>query len=887
MMKTGCTGTERPKDGAVRLRRVVLALAVLLLTCVLMAGAVSAESISVDNWKDLKDNLTTGNSVILSGPITANDQLTLTDKTVTLDLNGHTITGTPATDQDPMLLINGGSLTIQDSSPSKEGAIDRNGRIIRLNQGHLTVNSGTINSYYKDGAAISVYGSSTDVENYASVTIGKDAKVIGYQYCINIGQNNSKSYGVSVSVSGKLIGNQTSGGSALYINGVVKPTEGNIPEISISQDAVLQGIECPAVYAAGYGKWTINGGTFTGDEALSIKSGEWIIKGGTFTGNGPFFDPAVSNSNGSEPTGAAVSVTTNHDYPKNVNLTITGGTFTSESQSAFYEGENSKNTGTALIGVKISGGSFTTKNTTLSAVTIHNSGNASITNGISIKDAAGNNLLYRGVNLTGVAEWTGDESGYTLTIDEAGSYKLMDGFTTTGSGIQITADGVTLDGNGKTITVGQMTESAAALTVTKTAAGTTLKNLNMTASPGSETGATMEGMVKLLARTTIQGGKLDMSGMSLPVDGTYGSNPTVVCISGNHDGTTISDVTMSAPKRESPEDDSIDRVNSNTFCVFINSAKNVKLDGNTFNLGGNAQRSVGVEVRGGSTGTVINGNTINAPENVENVRAVQIFTNGDAGESLTITNNKLIGSYKAAVNAVLTSDASNRAENPTLPVTIKGNTIHDAKAGITISGTSETVTLKVTGTVEAADFSDLSQDQIISGTGVDVTDVDFNPQPQPTYSSSSGNMNNAYRVLFNDGATTLSVQTDLSSGDKLTKPETPVKDGYTFAGWYKDSACTQAWDFETGIPGDMTLYAKWTAAGSSGETEATTAPTATSTAVTTPQPTKTQSTTATTSAPQATTTAGVSPTLTQAPAPVAGALFGLLAAGVLLRRRFQ
>ncbi|HJK49946.1 MAG TPA: InlB B-repeat-containing protein, partial [Methanocorpusculum sp.] len=156
--------------------------------------------------------------------------------------------------------------------------------------------------------------------------------------------------------------------------------------------------------------------------------------------------------------------------------------------------------------------------------------------------------------------------------------------------------------------------------------------------------------------------------------------------------------------------------------------------------------------------------------------------------------------------------------------------------------------------------------------------------PQPVYSS-GGNMDNAYRVLFNDGATTLSVQTDLSSGDKLTKPETPVKDGYTFAGWYKDSACTQPWDFETGIPGDMTLYAKWTAAGSSGETEATATPTAT--AVTTPQPTKTQTAAATTSAPQATTAAGVSPTLTQAPAPVAGVLFGLLAAGVLLRRRFQ
>ena len=155
----------------------------------------------------------------------------------------------------------------------------------------------------------------------------------------------------------------------------------------------------------------------------------------------------------------------------------------------------------------------------------------------------------------------------------------------------------------------------------------------------------------------------------------------------------------------------------------------------------------------------------------------------------------------------------------------------------------------------------------------------------PSYSSGDGNMENAYRVLFNDGATTLTVQTDLSYGDKLTKPEDPVKDGYTFAGWHKDTACTQPWDFETGIPGDMTLYAKWTAAGSSGETEATATPTAT--AVTTPQPTATQTAAATTSAPEATTAAGVSPTLTQAPAPVAGALFGLLAAGVLLRRRFQ
>ena len=38
--------------------------------------------------------------------------------------------------------------------------------------------------------------------------------------------------------------------------------------------------------------------------------------------------------------------------------------------------------------------------------------------------------------------------------------------------------------------------------------------------------------------------------------------------------------------------------------------------------------------------------------------------------------------------------------------------------------------------------------------------------------------------------------------------------GFTFAGWYKDAACTQAWDFAKDVvTADTTLYAKWNAAG--------------------------------------------------------------------------
>ncbi|HJK77936.1 MAG TPA: InlB B-repeat-containing protein [Methanocorpusculum sp.] len=161
------------------------------------------------------------------------------------------------------------------------------------------------------------------------------------------------------------------------------------------------------------------------------------------------------------------------------------------------------------------------------------------------------------------------------------------------------------------------------------------------------------------------------------------------------------------------------------------------------------------------------------------------------------------------------------------------------------------------------------------------------PQPQPVYSSGDGNMENAFRVLFEtSGGSFISPSTGLSYGDKISQPPAPTKDGYTFGGWYTDSACTQSWSFASGINGDMTLYAKWTKA--SGSTTTTTAkPTATATTKPTSAPVSTQSQSgaATTAAPVTTTATGVTPVLTQAPAPAAGLLFGLLAAGILIRRR--
>ena len=53
---------------------------------------------------------------------------------------------------------------------------------------------------------------------------------------------------------------------------------------------------------------------------------------------------------------------------------------------------------------------------------------------------------------------------------------------------------------------------------------------------------------------------------------------------------------------------------------------------------------------------------------------------------------------------------------------------------------------------------------------------------------------------------------NLEIGDKIkTIPQDPVREGYKFTGWYSDSECTQAFDFNNYIKdeNDLTLYANW------------------------------------------------------------------------------
>ena len=67
-----------------------------------------------------------------------------------------------------------------------------------------------------------------------------------------------------------------------------------------------------------------------------------------------------------------------------------------------------------------------------------------------------------------------------------------------------------------------------------------------------------------------------------------------------------------------------------------------------------------------------------------------------------------------------------------------------------------------------------------------------------------------YTVTFNSwGGSAVTAQT-VEKGAKVTEPSAPTLEGYTFAGWYTDEACTTQWNFATGVVDrNLELYAKW------------------------------------------------------------------------------
>ena len=274
-------------------------------------------------------------------------------------------------------LENQGAITIW--SAGQETVIDLNGHTItfrndesgdhrfQLLEGALTLTgTGTVTESKPAYGPMIIWASAEDAPDKCVLNVGPDVTLKGYQGVMIQGSNGNLKvgHGVSVTVEGKIVtmpASEDDPGCGVYINGQLQDTEGNVPKIVLAEGSSIT-TGGTGIYAAGYAEWTL-AGNITAQEPLSIKCGTFDITGGTYHANGPFNDPAEANGNGSEPTGAAVSITTNDGYAPKTVVNITGGTFTSENGYAFYEGIAKDADGipaaeASTAAIAISGGTF-------------------------------------------------------------------------------------------------------------------------------------------------------------------------------------------------------------------------------------------------------------------------------------------------------------------------------------------------------------------------------------------------------------------------------------------------------------------------------------------------------------------------------------------------
>ena len=224
--------------------------------------------------------------------------------TVTMDLNGHTISAPTSgwadvDDSDSMFCVKrGGVLTINDTSDGKTGKID------------CANNSGA-------RVCVKLTGKGEAGSGYV-------AKLI-----VNGGTFSGKSFAIC--------GNGDRNDTILEIN-----------------DGTFISVEGTAIYLPQEGVTKITSGMFTGKEsAIEIRSGSLEISGGEFISTAESSSVA-GNGNGTTTSGAAIAIA-QHTTKHAINVKITGGTFTGP--RAINESNPQANQSPDVV-VDIQGGTF-------------------------------------------------------------------------------------------------------------------------------------------------------------------------------------------------------------------------------------------------------------------------------------------------------------------------------------------------------------------------------------------------------------------------------------------------------------------------------------------------------------------------------------------------
>ena len=313
---------------------------------VAMPNVYAEEATEVSSWSSLKTCLeaTESKTCKVTSEITANgnDYIVVRQEKV-LDIQNFTINMSN-------VIYDYSKLTITGNNGKFVGP-NQNLMVMVAKEGTLDIDNVTLQANDAcdgegcEGQVISIAG----VNNH--VTIGKNATLIGgygvmFQYLytgaddaenMKVGANGSvlnvygtikasEHGGMGITIKGDITGN----------NHIISD---NPPVVNIYDGSKVIAKDSAAIYGAGYGIWNIKGGYLEGNEALSIKSGVFNVSGGTLKAVGEYVENPVPASGEEEPTGAAISITSNKGYDGHIKVNISGNPkIISENGNAIYEG---------------------------------------------------------------------------------------------------------------------------------------------------------------------------------------------------------------------------------------------------------------------------------------------------------------------------------------------------------------------------------------------------------------------------------------------------------------------------------------------------------------------------------------------------------------------
>jgi len=339
-------------DHSKKLISFILALAVMLAMTPALAFTpnVQAAATPVDNESKLTSAVAGGGEVKLSSDITLANTLEVNSGTVTLDLNGHTLSETAA-----VITVTGGHLTIKDSSAGMTGMITNNSNSAVKVYGDMTPGhtsavdssvrfvSGNIDA---QECGIAVFGQGAALYVDGGNISGRDNSAVGGNGTKNASADKGGYY-VEIN-GGTLTGNTTSTG---YRNcGLYHPNAGTV----IVNGGTIKGSNGAGIVVRG-GSLTVNGGTVEGHGTGTTAGGTRYMMG----------DATATYCGGIEigyRTGNYSGNGDGTDYPGGIDaIAVNGGTISSDHDLAIHvDGTAAGSAHSQGSTISVTGGAFST-----------------------------------------------------------------------------------------------------------------------------------------------------------------------------------------------------------------------------------------------------------------------------------------------------------------------------------------------------------------------------------------------------------------------------------------------------------------------------------------------------------------------------------------------